>query len=81
MKKNDLPPYTINLTFQHKNNNETFFKYIIQQKVNYFNRQQVYDMQQSSSDTSPESLISRMEEDNQLNNYLVNEKLPKVCVA
>jgi len=40
-------------------------------------RQQVYDMQQNSNDTSPESLISRMEEDNQLNNYLVNEKLPK----
>jgi len=44
-------------------------------------RQQVYDMQQSSNDTSPESLISRMEEDNQLNNYLVNEKLPKELEA
>lgn len=40
-------------------------------------RQQVYEIQQAGSDNSPESLISRMEEDNQLNNYLVNDKLPK----
>jgi len=30
------------------------------------------------SDTSPETLIRRMEEDNRLNQYLLEEKLPKV---
>jgi len=40
-------------------------------------RQQVYDMQQAGTDHSPESLLSRMEEENHLNSYLLNDKLPK----
>lgn len=44
-------------------------------------RQQVYDLQQAGNDSSPEALISRMEEENQLNNYLVHDKLPKELSA
>ena len=48
----------------------------------HLHRQQVYDMQQAGTDHSPESLLSRMEEENHLNSYLLNDKLPKVlCVT
>uniref|UniRef100_H2YNA5 Intraflagellar transport protein 81 homolog n=1 Tax=Ciona savignyi TaxID=51511 RepID=H2YNA5_CIOSA len=40
-------------------------------------KQQLYDMKQGGADSSPQSLIMRMEEDNRLNEYLVMEKLPK----
>nr|XP_002126367.1 intraflagellar transport protein 81 homolog [Ciona intestinalis] len=40
-------------------------------------KQQVYEMKQGGANSSPESLISRMQEDNRLNEYLVSEKLPK----
>lgn len=44
-------------------------------------RQQMFDLQQTGSDTSPAGLISRMEEENQLNNYLLTDKLPKELEA
>lgn len=40
-------------------------------------RQTLREVKQSGSNTGPESIISRMEEDNRVNKYLLEEKLPK----
>ncbi|XP_076807172.1 intraflagellar transport protein 81 homolog [Clavelina lepadiformis] len=44
-------------------------------------RQQVTEMKQGGADSSPKALIGRMEEDNRLNRYLADEKLPKEIEA
>ncbi|XP_039255434.1 intraflagellar transport protein 81 homolog [Styela clava] len=40
-------------------------------------RQSLQDARQAGSNANPESIIGRMEEDNRVNKYLIDEKLPK----
>jgi len=44
-------------------------------------KQQLYESKQAGADNNPQTLISRMEEDNQLNKYLISDKLPKEIEA
>ncbi|CAF1361925.1 unnamed protein product [Adineta ricciae] len=48
----------------------------LEQKIQRLERQ-VADQRSSSYDQSPEAIMKRMEEENQVNSYLVTEKFPK----